>query len=84
MPSRNRAPRGHTGTTDGGHVRFVRAERIGRITIYKRGNTYSLYYRENGRTIRSPIDGRRRSPSSRGTSESCFQTEPSQMATRVV
>lgn len=48
---------GHTGRTDGGHTRDVKVERIGRITIYKRGETYSLYYRQEGRTQRRKVDG---------------------------
>ncbi len=49
--------RGRTGQTMGGHLRYVKVERIGRVTIYKRGGTYSLYYREGGETVRRPIDG---------------------------
>ncbi len=41
-------PRGHTGLTTRGHVAYAKVERIGKVTIYKRANTYSLYYREGG------------------------------------
>jgi len=41
-----KASRGHAGTTSNGHVRDVRVERLGRVTIYKRGKSYYLYYRE--------------------------------------
>jgi len=51
------APRGHTGKTGKGHTRDVRIERLGRATIYKRGKTYSLYYRESGRTVRRRVPG---------------------------
>jgi len=57
MAKKKNALRGHTGSTAGGHTKYVKVERIGSVTIYKRGDTYSLYYRENGRTIRSNIDG---------------------------
>ena len=57
MASKKVSVRGHTGVTEAGHVRFVKVERIGRVTIYKRGKTHSVYYRERGRTIRWPIDG---------------------------
>jgi hypothetical protein len=51
------ALRGHTGTTQTGSVRDVRIERIGRVTIYKRGSAYYVYYRELGRTVRRRVDG---------------------------
>ena len=34
------ALRGHTGTTPSGHTRDVRVERLGHVTIYKRGENY--------------------------------------------
>jgi len=49
--------RGHTGHTQTGYVRDVRIERIGRVTIYERGKSYFLYYREQGRSIRRKVDG---------------------------
>lgn len=52
-----RGKKGHTGQTEGGHTRDVKIERIGPVTIYKRGETYSLYYRENGKSERRRIDG---------------------------
>jgi hypothetical protein len=57
VAKKKRFSSGHTGSTVGGHTRYVKADRIGNVTIYKRGKTYSLYYRENGRAIRSNIDG---------------------------
>jgi hypothetical protein len=33
----------HTGQTDSGHTRDVKAERIGKVTIYKRGLAHYLY-----------------------------------------
>lgn len=45
------------GRTAGGHVRDLKVERIGPVTIYQRGGTYYLYYRENGETKRPRIDG---------------------------
>ena len=46
-----------SGRTAGGHVRDRKVERIGPVTIYKRGNVYYLYYRESGETKRPRIDG---------------------------
>ena len=42
----------HTGKTLGGNTRDVKVERHGKVTIYKRGLTYYLYYRESQRSIR--------------------------------
>ena len=42
----------HTGKTVGGNTRDVKVERHGKVTIYKRGLSYYLYYRENQRSIR--------------------------------
>ncbi len=53
---RNR-PAANTGRTQNGNVRDVKIERIGGVTIYKRGVTYYLYYRQNRRTERHRIDG---------------------------
>ncbi|MDR3633347.1 MAG: tyrosine-type recombinase/integrase [Isosphaeraceae bacterium] len=47
----------HTGKTDSGHTRDQKIERLGPITIYKRGLSYYLYYREDGATVRQKIDG---------------------------
>ena len=44
--ARNGVPKGHSGWTDTGHTKDVKADRIGRVTIYKRGRSYCLYYRE--------------------------------------
>jgi site-specific recombinase XerD len=49
--------RGHTGVTGKGNTRDTKVERVGRVTIYKRGLSYSLYYRENGKTVRRAVDG---------------------------
>ncbi|HJZ54137.1 MAG TPA: hypothetical protein VKE74_04235, partial [Gemmataceae bacterium] len=57
MPRKSAAPAGHTGRTDSGHTRDVKVERIGPVTIYKRGKTYYLYYRQDGLTQRQRIDG---------------------------
>ena len=54
---RRRGLREHTGRTEKGHTRDVKIKRIGQVTVYKRGHTYCLYYRENGRTVRRPIEG---------------------------
>src|SRR6185295_17672583 len=47
----------HTGLTDLGNIRDVKVERIGKITIYKRGDVYYLYYRDGGHTRRPKVDG---------------------------
>jgi site-specific recombinase XerD len=56
MPSKA-GPPAHTGTTEKGNVRDVQVARVGNVTIYKRGNAYYLYYREDGRTQRPRVDG---------------------------
>ncbi len=57
MPPTKRKPSGHTGRTEAGNTKDVKVERIGPVTIYKRGQTYSLYYREGGATLRRKIEG---------------------------
>ena len=57
MASKSKAPRGHTGATGGGNTRYVKVGRIGKVSLYKRGETYSVYYRENKRSIRQQLDG---------------------------
>jgi hypothetical protein len=47
----------HTGRTDAGHTRDVKVERIGKVTIYQRGEVYYLSYRQGGVTQRRRIDG---------------------------
>ena len=49
--------RGHTGTTVRGNTKDQAIQRVGRVTIYKRGRTYYLYYREAGKTLRHKVDG---------------------------
>jgi hypothetical protein len=48
---------GHTGQTDSGHTRDVKVERVGKVTIYKRGEVYYLYYRQGGISHRRRVDG---------------------------
>jgi integrase len=57
MPRKKAHPNGHTGRTDAGHTRDVKVERVGKVTVYKRGNTYFLYYRQGGVTQRRKVDG---------------------------
>ncbi len=47
----------HTGHTATGNVRQVRIQRIGAVTVYKRGRRYYLYYRERGRSVRRKVEG---------------------------
>jgi len=49
--------KGHTGRTVSGHTRDVKIQRIGRVTVYKRGKAYYLYYRDRGRSVRRRVDG---------------------------
>jgi site-specific recombinase XerD len=49
--------RDHTGQTAHGNVRDVKVDRIGKVTIYKRGQSFWLYYRENRQTQRQRVDG---------------------------
>lgn len=55
-PSKDQLPK-HTGLTEGGNIKDVKVERIGNVTIYKRGPVYYLYYRENLKTQRRRIEG---------------------------
>ncbi|CAN5912676.1 hypothetical protein BH23PLA1_BH23PLA1_35430 [soil metagenome] len=57
MPPTKRKPARHTGQTEAGNIKDVKVERIGPVTIYKRGLTYSLYYREGGATRRRKVEG---------------------------
>jgi hypothetical protein len=45
MPRKKNELAGHTGRTAAGHTRDVKVERVGKVTIYKRGDVYYLYYR---------------------------------------
>ena len=56
MP-RKKAFARHTGCTAAGHTRDVKVERVGKVTVYKRGDTYYLYYRQGGVSQRRRIDG---------------------------
>jgi hypothetical protein len=57
MPRRKSGPLGHTGRTTAGNTRDVKVERIGPVTIYKRGLHYYLYYRQAGISQRRRVDG---------------------------
>jgi integrase len=57
MTTHRRRGRANTGQTAGGNARYTKIERIGSVTIYQRGTRYSVYYRENGRSVRWPVDG---------------------------
>lgn len=47
----------HTGQTQSGHTRDIKVERVGKVTIYKRGLAHYLYFRENGKSVRRPVEG---------------------------
>lgn len=57
MPRKKNSLASHSGHTDAGNTRDVKVERIGKVTIYKRGLTYFLYYREGGVSQRRRVDG---------------------------
>src|SRR5262245_36866141 len=57
MAKRRCGPGRHTGRTDGGNTRDVKVRRVGSVTIYLRGKSYWLYFRENGKSIRRKVDG---------------------------
>jgi hypothetical protein len=57
MSGKSKGPKGHNGRTRAGHVRDVKVERVGAVTIYKRGVLYSFYYREDGISRRNKVDG---------------------------
>ena len=47
----------HSGRTPSGHTRDVKVERVGKVTIYRRGETYCLYFRQGGISQRRKVDG---------------------------
>jgi integrase len=57
MPRKSNGPVGHTGKTESGNTRDVKVERIGPVTIYKRGGACYLYYREDQESERRRVDG---------------------------
>ncbi len=57
MTRKKTACEGHSGHTSAGNTRDVKVERIGPVTIYKRGLTYFLYYRQSGVSQRRRVDG---------------------------
>ena len=56
MARKASGPSGHTGQTSSGNVKDVKVDRIGPVTIYKRGLSYFLYFREAGKEL--PPEGR--------------------------
>src|SRR4051794_23879765 len=56
MPRKKKAG-GHTGQTAAGNTCDVKVERVGKVPIYQRGNTYYLYYREGGASQRRKVNG---------------------------
>lgn len=57
MAKKAAGPVGHTGKTTGGNTRDVKVDRVGPVTIYKRGASYFLYYRENKKSERRRVEG---------------------------
>lgn len=64
MVQAKRSVRGHTGRTSRGNTRDLKVERVGAVTVYKRGVTYYIYYRESGRSVQRAAS-RRRQPGHR-------------------
>jgi len=56
-PSENK----HTGNKskgkDSDRSRYIKTARLGKVTIYRRGRSYWLYFRDGGKSIRKKIDG---------------------------
>ena len=42
---------------DSDRSRYIKTARLGKVTIYRRGKSYWLYFRDSGRSIRKKIDG---------------------------
>jgi hypothetical protein len=57
MPRKKNPLNAHTGHTLSGHTRDVKVERVGKITIYKRGDIDSLSYRQGVVSQRRKVDG---------------------------
>ena len=38
-------------------TRYIKVARLGKVTIYRRGSSYWLYFRDGGRSIRKKVDG---------------------------
>jgi integrase len=57
MARKTASASGRAEKTTSGHTRDIKVERIGPVTIYRRGKSYSLYFRERGVTRRNKIDG---------------------------
>ncbi len=38
-------------------TRYVKIARLGKVTIYRRGRSYWIYYRDGGKSIRKKVDG---------------------------
>ena len=55
MPIQQAVMRGRTGLTTRGHTAYMRVERIGKVSIYKRGDTYSLYSRPQARRTHARV-----------------------------
>lgn len=48
-------PKSKSKNTD--RSRYVKVARLGKVSIYRRGSSYWIYFRDKGRTIRKKIDG---------------------------
>lgn len=48
-------PKSKSKNTD--RSRYVKVARLGKVSIYRRGRSYWIYFRDKGRTIRKKIDG---------------------------
>ena len=37
--------------------RYIKVARLGKVSVYRRGSSYWLYFRDSGKSIRKKIDG---------------------------
>jgi len=42
---------------DSDGTRYIKVARLGKVTIYRRGRSYWIYFRDGGRSIRKKVDG---------------------------
>ncbi len=55
--SENRQTKNSSKGKDSDRSRYIKTARLGKVSIYRRGKSYWLYYRDSGRSVRKKIDG---------------------------
>jgi len=53
----NRKTKNSSKGKDSDRSRYIKTARLGKVTIYRRGKSYWLYFRDSGKSIRKKIDG---------------------------